>query len=385
MAIDDNTLYGLTGAQIKDLPEKIEAVKGATELTTADYNYPTNNPTSVALWLLEPGVYKAESGVTVRETGSQQYTNGCIAIVGGKNTSASNVLVEVYPAGSSNARIVNVSLSNGAYISGGIVTTGVSIAQSTGTSTTDVMSQNAVTNMVFADPSQRTKVLIGGSSVGTSVNPVVIGQGAGVRGDYAIAIGGSAGSQVTSAPGGISLGAFSSAAGQGQMSIGLDSAIPSARADYGYNGSAYRLLTGLYDPQSDHDAATKGYVDSSVSTIGAGTRRASSSGWNTSAPLDYIQAADDAAGGSSARGTMFYTGMDVSDFYEYAGVGAVADTPDKPYWLWGSMYTNGTFTGYPNSARLALLADVPSITMQTTDPGEGQPLAANNFIAVYNS
>lgn len=27
--------------------------------------------------------------------------------------------------------------------------------------------------------------------------------------------------------------------------------------------------------------------------------------------------------------------------------------------------------------------DVPVITMQTADPGEGQPLAANHFIAVY--
>lgn len=30
---------------------------GIIELTSADYNWPTNNPTSVALWLLEPGVY----------------------------------------------------------------------------------------------------------------------------------------------------------------------------------------------------------------------------------------------------------------------------------------------------------------------------------------
>lgn len=28
---------------------------------------------------------------------------------------------------------------------------------------------------------------------------------------------------------------------------------------------------------------------------------------------------------------------------------------------------------------------VPVITMTTTDPGEGAPLAANNFIAVYSA
>ena len=33
-------------------------------------------------------------------------------------------------------------------------------------------------------------------------------------------------------------------------------------AGNGYNSSNYRLLTGLYDPQTAHDAATKGYTDS---------------------------------------------------------------------------------------------------------------------------
>ena len=60
MAIEDNTLYGLTGAQVKELPEKIEAVKGLAKVLTADdYNWPTNNPTRVAVWTLEPGLYIA--------------------------------------------------------------------------------------------------------------------------------------------------------------------------------------------------------------------------------------------------------------------------------------------------------------------------------------
>lgn len=65
MAIDDNTLYGLTGAQVKELPERIEAVKGlARELTTDDYNWPTTGTkTGVALWLLEPGMYLTPSGI----------------------------------------------------------------------------------------------------------------------------------------------------------------------------------------------------------------------------------------------------------------------------------------------------------------------------------
>lgn len=44
-----------------------------------------------------------------------------------------------------------------------------------------------------------------------------------------------------------------------------------------------------------------------------------------------------------------------------------------------------TYDGYASTiARKANSADVPVITMQTTDPGEGATLAANTFIGVYN-
>lgn len=70
MAIDDNTVYGLTGAQIKELPGKIDAAKGkAKELTTADYNYDKGNTGSnncVALWKLEAGLYTIRKGQTVK-------------------------------------------------------------------------------------------------------------------------------------------------------------------------------------------------------------------------------------------------------------------------------------------------------------------------------
>lgn len=38
---------------------------GIKTLTTADYNYPTNNPTTIALWLLEPGAYSVPDGVSI--------------------------------------------------------------------------------------------------------------------------------------------------------------------------------------------------------------------------------------------------------------------------------------------------------------------------------
>lgn len=46
--------------------------------------------------------------------------------------------------------------------------------------------------------------------------------------------------------------------------------------------------------------------------------------------------------------------------------------------------SKGTFTTNQASAGTVAL-DYPAITMQTTDPGEGVALAANNFIAVYNA
>ena len=155
--------------------------------------------------------------------------------------------------------------ANGSWVTGG-----PTVVQTTGTSTTDVMSQNAVTSMVYNDPATKKNVVIGGGSTYGATDPVAIGRLASVRGNYAVAIGSTAGSQVTNAPGGISLGAFSKAAGQGQMDISLVTATQQTQATCGYNGSAYRLLTGLYDGQSDHDAATYGQVISYSAVNGAG-------------------------------------------------------------------------------------------------------------------
>lgn len=189
---------------------------------------------------------------------------------------------------------------------------GPTVVQATGTSTTDVMSQNAVTSMVYADPSTKKQIQIGAkaySQSGSGNSAVSIGAGAQGYGNRAIAIGGAGtggsystatsqdaisiatnrgvasspksifignyiqnspgeaaiaiGSNTAASPAGsVALGAFASAAAQGEMNIGVSNA--SQAASYGYSGTQYRLLTGLYDPQSDHDAATKGYVDNSL-------------------------------------------------------------------------------------------------------------------------
>ena len=67
------------------------------------------------------------------------------------------------------------------------------------------------------------------------------------------------------------MGAYSSTTNVGEMNIGTSD------ATYGYNSSNYRLLSGVYDPQSAHDAATKGYVDGK-STSGSGAPTTSTVG-----------------------------------------------------------------------------------------------------------
>ena len=147
---------------------------------------------------------------------------------------------------------------------------GPTVVQTTGTSTTDVMSQNAVTGMIFNDPGSYSNVAIGTGVSTSAYNNVVLGRNA-VGGSLSVAIGGGVASALSaratdnyavaigansaaSGPYSIALGSGSRATVQGQFDVG-------ASSTDGYNNSNYRLLTGVYDPVNAHDAATKGYVD----------------------------------------------------------------------------------------------------------------------------
>lgn len=66
-----------------------------TELTAADYNYPTNNPTSVASWKLADGKYKAASGVTIAPRYGVTWSSGVTNLIvkdlnGSKNIYTAN-------------------------------------------------------------------------------------------------------------------------------------------------------------------------------------------------------------------------------------------------------------------------------------------------------
>lgn len=69
MAIDDNTTYGLTGAQVKDLANRVKN-NSPKILTSADYNWnsvaedDTTTPfDSIALWLLDTGTYQWDPSI----------------------------------------------------------------------------------------------------------------------------------------------------------------------------------------------------------------------------------------------------------------------------------------------------------------------------------
>lgn len=92
MTIQDNKEYVFTGAQLKQLKTYIDdAGGGITELTTADYDYPADNPRMVAVWKLPAGVYHAAKNV-VFAVGISAYDNN--PLVANTSTSGFRITVE---------------------------------------------------------------------------------------------------------------------------------------------------------------------------------------------------------------------------------------------------------------------------------------------------
>lgn len=191
----------------------------------------------------------------------------------------------------------------------GEVSGGVNAVQTMGTSTTDVMSQNAVTSALYADPTTRQLVQIGlnadaGTRISSQSGRVAIGKNATASGqERNIAIGHYA-KAITPDNGGPAIGIGASVQkdytiniggvgrtqdGKDNVIIGFDASVEGSNRDYcvaigrgahcsrraevnigtgpfttkGYNNTAYRILGGVHDPEDAHDAATKGYVDAS--------------------------------------------------------------------------------------------------------------------------
>lgn len=152
---------------------------------------------------------------------------------------------------------------------------GPTVVQTTGTSTTDVMSQNAVTGMI-APRNSNDALWINNPKAGNTfpatlpdysvtINPTTNGTGGGgATATSAIAINGTA-----SGHSAISIGVNSSATQRGSVAIGRGASATSVGEmnigtndkTAGYNSTNYRLLSGVHYPVNDHDAANKEYVD----------------------------------------------------------------------------------------------------------------------------
>lgn len=186
---------------------------------------------------------------------------------------------------------ITISADNEISATGGGSVTPV---QTTGTSTTDVMSQNATSRLVFAPLRDTTTYLandtisIGSDMTWTNAHNISVGavthQGTSTGDQYSIFIsprGGVSGNSkrgrifigttesgnnkafesqtvsigteaLASGLGAIALGAFSTASTKGEMNIGVDS----GHTGYGYNNTQYRKISGVHDGIDLHDCAT---------------------------------------------------------------------------------------------------------------------------------
>ena len=387
MAIDDNTLYGLYGSQIKDLPEKINAVKGlARELTTADYNWPTTGTkNAIALWLLDSGVYTNPSSLSVKAASNHNSSNiGQFVVKKAESNDSRGAVVDFSNAVTSKV-YTSLSPSGGSYSSADLATTVVDnltdsspakalsakqgktlkdfIGDLTNLTTTDktnlvaaineaaaggggdtvysskTTSNSATGGAVYignlgtdqtevADPTTTDNhykyfwalpasnngasyglpgngsvnimgsakgaesVAIGnqagmssygaaysimiGSDANAGPNGVSIGYSSGTSQDYVgnVCIG--ANSKITSAgvTNSVALGRYSTANRSGEVNVGTGISHPTD----GFNSTQYRVIGGVHDPVDNHDAATKGYVDTAVA--GAGASAFTTNEWN---------------------------------------------------------------------------------------------------------
>lgn len=273
ISVDTTTIQPklTAGTNITIDADNVISAEGSTEtfgyrkLTTDDYNWnkttnTTENPDCIALWLLPSGVYYgpsyAELGGTSKvltsRTHSAYDSNGHVWRVYHASGTGVAHIYEWYSGDSRNIKcfttyttpaISSGNPGSGTTADGATIQTSDILATTAGNGTTVAITQNAATSLVFADPSTRYKVRIGGTKTGT--NATSVGRSASASGENSIA-----------------LGSYASASTKGEMNIGT-----STEATGGYNDTPYRLLTGLYDGQSAHDAVTVEQVNATIDAI----------------------------------------------------------------------------------------------------------------------
>lgn len=338
-----------------------------TTLTSADFNYPVNNPDGIAMWLLPDGDYvttltsdyiypdntaskiifryfskitdgnsaiayytdtdnvwkywntnkntgarisygrmaprvQQSSGTSQTDVMSQDATtklvDGRVKQNAGAPTTSTVGMVGQLLEDTTNGKLYQCTAVSGSTYTWAEVGAGggggPTVVQTPGTSTTNVMSQKASTDIIYGEgnPAQKIAILnntanekvspssgqyngIGSQSVLLSAgwtytagnrNVMIGGSGGGLLGPTStntnlqdlVAIGYNATNNYN---GSVALGSYSKTSAVGEMNIGTSD------TSCGYNSSSYRLLSGVYDGQNAHDAVTVGQVNATIDAI----------------------------------------------------------------------------------------------------------------------
>jgi len=426
MAIIPDQKYALKGSQIEDLASRIgdntgdiETLEAKIQALATDFSYkgsvedyahlPSDAATGDVYTTTDTGiiyVWDGNAWVALNEYPS--------VFVGTDGTSAGEEGLVPAPTAADAGKVLG---ANGTWVTGG-----PNVVQTTGTSTTDVMSQDGVSKLLFGkynNDYDKEKIQIGKNASATAGNTTAIGNTAVSTYGSGIAIG----YEARDAQSSVGLGAFSQPASRGEVNIGIPRATSTQWDAYGHNNTPYRLLTGVSDPESAHDAATKGYVDANaggptvVQTIGTSTTDVMSQ--NAASSLIYSNPAspyDVRIGNANVNGV---NAVSIGPGAAAGGGGSVAIGAASSTGGWTNSVALGRFAqctdngqvnigmgthtteGYSGSAYRLLSglydpqtdhdaatkhyvdANTPTITMTTTDPGEGAPLSAGQFVAVY--
>lgn len=332
ISVDQTTIQGklTAGSNISISGNTISATDTTdfTELTDDDANYNLNDTSYIAAWLLPSGKYKLAEDATVEilinveddggtPSAGTSFSGDSEVMLLSAHTDDTSYIAEISVYASITTAHYSVDqdgvLNETAEIfysdftgtdgntagEAGLVpaplttdagkflkadgtwdTAGGSVTpvQTPGVSTTDIMSQNAVTSMVFDDPGTRNKVKIGSSddqmgSLATAISvgslargegSIAIGQTAYIyaSGLYSVAIGNAAKTENHSRA--VALGNAANAAYDNSVAIGTNAItgrigevnVGAGTSGRGYNSTNYRVIGGVHDGQGLHDAAT---------------------------------------------------------------------------------------------------------------------------------
>ncbi len=267
---------------------------GVIELTTADYNWPTNNPTSVALWLLEPALYSWGVDTRIYWQSDRTLMTPGVAQVWDSNSGYKQIEIlsnnDVLYVTKVNSTSGLVGSSAYPVKLGGSST---NVVQTTGTSTTDVMSQDAITKMVYPMIATLPNAInirgASGIDTATADYAIAVGTNATARGERTVSIGYGTSdyangdrsvvignfAKVNNNSKGIAIGNLATCSNPSSIALGSSATtsrvgevnIGAGTSGEGYNSTNYRVIGGVHDGQLDNDAVTVEQVNAVIDAI----------------------------------------------------------------------------------------------------------------------